>query len=622
MNTASRMRMLRGGWLFLLGLAWIPCSANAQEAAPRHLTLSPQDFPVARFAEPSPEGWHLERGGELRGALRVDTGTRIQCVLRIRRAGEGTDPLPVAVWIGDEEVCRGRARHAQDRTLTCAVRLSSGTYSIRVRHVAEVPAQTGQLVVESVTLVAADRRVIPTFLNAAAYQDFRLQRTEAERRRAETSLDTVRRGTLPVQVVNPQGLPIPDAEVKLTQVSRPFQFGTALQPALFEEGVEGAVKESYLETVTRLFNAVTVGPALQWTVMQPTSGERNNQVPERMLAWCTEQGFPLRGQEIYSSCADQVPAWVQDLDDTGLRAAVDARARYVGRLFRGKIPVYDLVRDQVACDYFSSRLGTGVRRQMFFAFQAVDSGAMLCLDEDEVLSGRYLEACEELVRQCLREDVPLGGIGLRATLSADMDPVDLRRALDRLAGFGRPLWITGLRCPVEDEDLQRSLLEDAYRVAFAHPMVTGIFLDGFWEGAHPEPAAALIRRDFTTKPAGQMYEQLVLDTWSTEVTGRTDPEGRFEAQAFFGEYLAQVDAVGYKPFKQQVSWYPSTGEAEWVLTLHPGPGPDPFEPMTLTPPKPAPRAESPPEPTPEPKPEPDPDPKLEPVEDIFAPVGL
>ena len=59
-----------------------------------------------------------------------------------------------------------------------------------------------------------------------------------------------------------------------------------------------------------------------------------------------------------------------------------------------------------------------------------------------------------------------------------------------------------------------------------------------------EEHAPLYRRNWTLKPAGEAYRELVLKTWRTDVAGKTDADGRFGTRAFYGEYEVYVSFSG------------------------------------------------------------------------------
>jgi endo-1,4-beta-xylanase len=81
---------------------------------------------------------------------------------------------------------------------------------------------------------------------------------------------------------------------------------------------------------------------------------------------------------------------------------------------------------------------------------------------------------------------------------------------------------------------------------FSHPAVEGIVMWGFWEGQHYNPSAALYRRDWSIKPNGQVWENLVFNEWWTDEIGQTNENGFLEARGFLGDYEIEVEHEGRK----------------------------------------------------------------------------
>ena len=67
---------------------------------------------------------------------------------------------------------------------------------------------------------------------------------------------------------------------------------------------------------------------------------------------------------------------------------------------------------------------------------------------------------------------------------------------------------------------------------------------GFWEGAHWRPRAALWNGDWTIRPHGQAWLDLVTKEWWTNLDGVTDARGRFTARGFCGDYEVTVEHGG------------------------------------------------------------------------------
>jgi hypothetical protein len=116
--------------------------------------------------------------------------------------------------------------------------------------------------------------------------------------------------------------------------------------------------------------------------------------------------------------------------------------------------------------------------------------------------------------------------------------------LDRFGKLGKPIWVTEYDNEVTDEEVAAKFTRDFYTVMFSHPSVEGVVMWGFWDGAHWKNSAPLYRRNWTLKPAGEAFRELVQKTWRTDVSGKTDADGRFGTRGFYGEYEIYVSFSG------------------------------------------------------------------------------
>jgi endo-1,4-beta-xylanase len=57
-------------------------------------------------------------------------------------------------------------------------------------------------------------------------------------------------------------------------------------------------------------------------------------------------------------------------------------------------------------------------------------------------------------------------------------------------------------------------------------------------------SAAMYRNDWSEKPNGKVYRDLVLNQWRTRLIGLTSNNGRYAARGLHGDYVAIVEANG------------------------------------------------------------------------------
>jgi hypothetical protein len=106
---------------------------------------------------------------------------------------------------------------------------------------------------------------------------------------------------------------------------------------------------------------------------------------------------------------------------------------------------------------------------------------------------------------------------------------------------------------MDDLETAGAFTRDFYTALFSHPSVQGIIMWGFWDGSHWKNNAAMYKGDWTLKPGGQAYRDLVLRDWKTNVQLTTDAEGRVTTRGFLGDYEIQASVAGRtKPVKRSL----------------------------------------------------------------------
>jgi GH35 family endo-1,4-beta-xylanase len=167
----------------------------------------------------------------------------------------------------------------------------------------------------------------------------------------------------------------------------------------------------------------------------------------------------------------------------------------------------------------------------------------LWVNEGGILpGGSRLQAYEAIIRYLVANDATPDGIGFMAHFrEASLRPIDeLWNVYERFARFGVPLQLTEFDIDTRQDQLQADYLRDVMTITFSHPSFNAIVMWGFWEGRHWRPNAALWRRDWSIKPAGTVWKDLVFKTWWTDRAGKTDSGGQFTTRAFLGTYRVTV----------------------------------------------------------------------------------
>jgi len=158
-------------------------------------------------------------------------------------------------------------------------------------------------------------------------------------------------------------------------------------------------------------------------------------------------------------------------------------------------------------------------------------------------AGDRREPYERVIRYLIDHAAPPDGIGFMGHFDqvSLTPPEEFLEVFDRFARLIPRLQITELDVDVgDDEILQAEYMRDVMTAAFSHVACRGIVLWGFWENSHWKRDAALYRRDWSPKPSGRMWEDLVFREWWTNAEGKSDRNGLYELRGFLGQYEVQV----------------------------------------------------------------------------------
>ncbi|NHN42160.1 hypothetical protein G9C85_11050 [Halorubellus sp. JP-L1] len=371
---------------------------------------------------------------------------------------------------------------------------------------------------------------------------------------AESRIERVRTAPLRVSVTDASGRPIPDAEVDVEMTDHAFGFGTAVSvPKLTSDSTSA---QTYRRLLREHFNKTTIENGLKWPAW---SGEWGPEfAPEQTIEairWLREQRFPVRGHTLVWPSYDNAPAYVEEIgrdDPERLRTEIRDHIRDEAGRLAGLVDEWDVVNEPTTNTAFMEVLGRDAMVEWLQTAREAAPEADLFVNDYAPLQpadSNLPERFEELVEYLVDSGAPLDGIGIEAHFSDDwlLHPAAVVDAFDRLSSFGLELQITEFSFSLEEvtpatRALQAAYTRDLLIAAYSHPAVTTFTFWGFWTERHFSPSAALFGEDWTLRPHGRAFLDLVYDEWWTEATGRTDAGGTFATRGYKGSYLVRASA--------------------------------------------------------------------------------
>ena len=360
----------------------------------------------------------------------------------------------------------------------------------------------------------------------------------AWRAQAEQRIERLRKSLLTVRVTDSNGKPVSGATIQVHMLRHAFAFGCVYNDSRFSG--QSPDDLAYQKHYTELFNTGVDEAGMKWPSWQDPA---SRQAALLALQWMRDHNIAVRAHCLlwpgWRHLPTDLPALAKD--PAALEKRVDDHIRDEAGALAEKVIEWDVVNEPYLNNDLMHVLGDHAMANWYKLAHQADPSARLYLNETNVPDSpprdhRY-DALYDRVHALQQEGAPIGGIGMQGHFSDSLtSPADLLSIYDRFAALGLPIRITELDVDVADEQLQADYFRDFLIASFSHPEINGILLWGFWEGQHWRPNAALFREDWTIKPNGQVWKDLVLGKWWTNSHGTSAADGTYSTPGFLGDY--------------------------------------------------------------------------------------
>ena len=372
------------------------------------------------------------------------------------------------------------------------------------------------------------------------------------RKEAHARIQTIRKAPLKVKVVDARNKPIRGAKAHVKQQRHEFGFGNILNPHAFQlEGMDG---RTYRRIFAEHFNKTTFESGFRWQnwylpARQGRLDEHKNLL-DSMLRFCRSRDIGIRGH--YLSWAPLSRDYYKPTDYRKypdklwpeLSAHIDEMLAFTD----GRLVEWDAINHIIGWDgTMADVTGSNEIYAKIIRHARSKTKTPLWVNEGQILpGGGLIEAYEKIIRYLMENEAGPDGIGFMAHFKeGSLRPIDeLWQTYNRFAKFGVPLQLTEFDIDTRNDQLQADYLRDVMTITFSHPSFDAIVMWGFWEGRHWRPNAALWRKDWSIKPSGKMWKELVFEKWWTSEECATDASGLCEVSAFLGDYEIVVEHAG------------------------------------------------------------------------------
>ncbi len=367
----------------------------------------------------------------------------------------------------------------------------------------------------------------------------------AWRAAAAERIEKIRKGDLTVTVKDASGKPLPHAQVTVVLKKHAFGFGTAV-PA---KRLLDAGNDRYQQELVSMFNTVTLENDLKWVPLaKEWGGSYTIERAQQASDWLSKHGLALRGHVLVWPGWHNLPKYLRkfEKEPAKLKEETDKHIREVVSAMKGRVVHWDTLNEPFDNHDLLDILGKEVAVDWFKAAHQVDPAPKLFINDYSILSGGggttpHRDTYEAMIKLLVDKGAPLDGIGMQGHFGNSLTaPEDMLKILDRYAKFSKTIWITEFDIVMDDEALAGGFTRDFYTTLFSHPAIGGIVMWGFWDADHWKNNAPVYRKDWSLKPAGQAYRDLVLGEWRTNAKGETNDSGAYNTRGFLGEYEVTV----------------------------------------------------------------------------------
>jgi GH35 family endo-1,4-beta-xylanase len=394
------------------------------------------------------------------------------------------------------------------------------------------------------------------------------------RKAALDRIEKIRKGNLSVEVVDAEGRAVEGAKVVVEMQRHAFQFGNTVRSAILGatedklpltkdingENVKVTAEDvrKYREVVRKYCSAVTFESELRphvWKLQTGTNQvwrEKFRVFSEEAVPWLQKNDIDIRGHYVAWGAIDYNAVEKQFIGNPeGHRKWLWEHMADVLPKTSGFVSEWDTLNHIVAWGKHTYEIeygGLDIYTDIMKEARRLAPEATHAVNEGKVLPDGYKrEPYKRVIRFLNDHGQAPDVVGFMAhfDITTLTPPEELLAVYDDFSEIAPRLQLSEFDVEAgDDEKLQADFYRDVMIATFSHPNFVGIIQWGFWENAHWKPHAALWRSDWSLKPSGEVFVDLVSKKWWTDEEITTDQDGNGQVRGFLGEYDVSVEYNG------------------------------------------------------------------------------
>lgn len=363
------------------------------------------------------------------------------------------------------------------------------------------------------------------------------------RQAAQDRIEQIRKADMRFQVVDSTDKPINCASVDIQMQKHKYGFGSVVGYPMHQRDTDNQIHNKKVE---ELFNHVAV--------TQYWSDENNNTQKNllKTLDWLDKKGITTRrGHNLLWPAWQWMPKDMENNQNnpTYLKQRTNEWIVNSLTILKGRVLSWDVINEPYKSRDLMDILGDDVMKDWLALAKKIDPKAKVFVNEFDVIENGVFPSpaynnLVKLIQSWQSENIPIEGVGVQGHFDEGnlTNPEILLKIFDGLAAYNLDIQITEYDFKTADEQLKADYTRDIMTAAFSHPSTSAFIMWGFWDGDHWKDDAPLFYKDWTLKPAGKAWIDLVHKQWWTNEQGQVDNQGKYSTRGFLGDYKITVKA--------------------------------------------------------------------------------
>lgn len=357
----------------------------------------------------------------------------------------------------------------------------------------------------------------------------------AWRSEAATRIDQIRKGIADVVVYDEQGQVLKDASVSIEMIKHKFGFGSAVAAGKF------MTDAFYRKKVYELFNEVVLENDLKWPSFNPNPSLNTTKTLDSL----SRHKITVRGHNVVWPSFTYNLASLKTLstNPVAFRNEIDRHIDQVTQYTKGKVIDWDVLNEPYTNTEFQKILGNEVMADWFKRVRQNDRNVKLYINDYSILSAggmdiNHQNGYYDIINYIDSKGGKIEGIGMQGHFDNNLTPITkVYSILERFAKLGKEIKITEHDISITQRAVQADYTRDFMTIVFSHPSVKSFLVWGFWAGQHWLPEGAFYAQDWSLRPHGEAWKDLVFNQWWTKKTEQTtNSEGKVSFDGFLGTY--------------------------------------------------------------------------------------